>query len=345
MRLTSLACVLFAAACCCASALAQPAAAEAPACGPAERMALAPIAERGIAELRGFLFAKGQLDQLALYLESKEGAVKWAGATAASRVKLMQAAARSATNSSAAITQLPFLPATRYAFEAQLSMDCARSAQLLARLREPGFTRYLELRARVAAAAAAWYANGLFAKLPHQGAAPVLQPFVAAPGDVPARTRPAAKKTPAKKQGPGERQMLLVNRLAAVDALLRDIGLFDLGMTAIEGDFLYTGAAASAPTALVNEAAEVLADPGLKALLQDPAYLAFNHAVLNTAHKAELTLLQDYPRLEALGRNVSQAWVADFLRAAPKPLPPEQRSPSVAPIAPEAPVAPAAPKP
>ena len=78
MPLIKIRSIFFSLAYCCALAIAQPAAAQAPSCGPAERTALSSLAEREIGELRGFLFAKKQLDQLAQYLESKEGSVKWA---------------------------------------------------------------------------------------------------------------------------------------------------------------------------------------------------------------------------------------------------------------------------
>jgi len=353
MPLTAFRSILFAATCCCAAAVAQPAAAEAPICGPTERTAFAPIAGRGIAELRGFLFAKKQLDQLAQYLESKEGAVKWAGATPASRLQLMEAAARSATISGSAATQLPFLSSTRYAFEGQFPFECSKSAQLLAQMREPSFTRYLEVRARVAAAAADWYARGLFAKLPHGAAAPLLRPFAVSAGDIPsksgpAKARPSGRKSATAKPTPAERKMFLAKRHADVDLLLREIGVFGVGMTAIEDDLLLTGASATVPTDLLNEAVEVLADPNLKSLFLDPAYRVFNYAVMITAHNAEPLLIQDYPHLEPLSRNMGQAWAADLLRAAPKPLRRDPKSEPVAsdaPIAPIPPVAPVAPKP
>lgn len=370
MPSTTIRSIAFSAACFCATAVAQPSAAETPVCGPSERMAFASIAGRGITELRGFLFAKKQLDQLAQYLESKEGSTKWAEATPASQVRLVEAAARSATISSAAITHLPFLPSTRYAFEGQFPIECSKSAQLMAQMREPGFTRYLEVRARVVAVAAAWYASGLFAKLTHDAALPISQPFVTAPGVVPAKAEPAktgpAKAGPAKagssrvgsakagfskaqpsirksstlKPAPVERKIVVADRTAAVDLLLREIGVFNVGMTAIERELLRAGALAAAQTALLNEAVEALADSNLKSLLLDPAYLAFNYAVMITAHRAEPLLIQDYPHLEPLGRNVSQTWAADLLRAAPKVLSPDSKPQPIAPIVPTAPTAP-----
>lgn len=367
MLLTTIRCVLFSAAFFCAAAVAQLPAAESSPCGSAERMAFAPIAGRGIAELRGLLFAKKQLDQLARFLESGEGGPKWNGATEASQLKLIEAAARSATNSSVAVAQLPFLPSTRYAFEGLFPFECSKSAQLLEQMRTPGFTRYLEVRARVAAAASAWYASGLYAKLTHHAAPPLLQPLVAAPADATAKAAPA-KAAPAKvayskgrplrpikpaakpkaksaaKTTAAERQAVLAKRVADVDLILREIGLFNVGMTPVDDDVLRTGALASAPAALVAETVEALADPALRSLLLDPAYVAFSHAVKSTAHKTEPLLMQDYPHLEPLGRDVSQAWVADLLRAAPKPPSTEQKSGPVAPIAPIAPVGPVAPK-
>ncbi len=326
-------------ACCCVSAIAQPVAAETPICGPAERAALSSIAERAIGELRGFLFAKKQLDQLAQYLESKEGSVKWAEATPASQLKLIQAAARSATISSAAVTRLPLLASTRYAFEGQFPFECSKSSELLAQMREPGFLRYLEVREQIATAAVAWYASGLFSKLTRDAAAPNLQPFLIPNADVPrtAKAGTSRQKSAAAKPTPAERQTNLTNRITAVDLLFRGVGAFNVGMTAIERDLLVNGALATAPAALLKDTLEVLADPRVKALLLDPGYLAFNLAVMLTAHKAEPLLIQDYPHLEPLGRNVSQAWAADFLRALPKPPTPE---PNPEPTAPAPAVAP-----
>ena len=371
MPSTAIRCVVFSAACFCAAAAAQPAATETPACGSAERIAFAPVAERGIAELRGFLFAKKQLDQLVQYLESKEGAAKWAEATQASRLKLLQAATRSATISSSAATRLPFLPSTRYAFEGQFPFECSKSTQLLAQMREPGFTRYLDVRTRVAADAVTWYASGLFSKLPHAPASPIAPPLAAPASDVPAKTAPprnappkakaapakpgAAKaitpkvRPPAQRAGtprltPAERQAILARRNAAVDLLLREIGVFNVGLTAVENDLLLTGALAIIPSPLLDEAVAALADSGLKSIFLDSAYIAFNYAVMITALKAEPQLVQDYPHLEPLGRNMSQAWTADLLRAAPKQSPEDTPSKPAAPSPPIAPVAPGAPK-
>jgi hypothetical protein len=388
MPSTAIRCIVFSAACFCAAAVAQVPATETPLCGPAERMAFAPVAERGIAELRGFLFAKKQLDQLAQYLESKEGAAKWAEATPASRLKLLQAATRGATISGAAATRLPFLASTRYAFEGQFPFECSKSAQLLAQMREPGFARYLDVRARVAAEAVSWYATGLFSKLPHAPALPIASPFAAPGSDAPAKAAPskaapaktppskdatattAPSKTVAAKAGtakarpptrrtgtprltPAERQAVLARRNAAVDSLLRDIGVFNVGMTAIENDLLLTGALANIQTPLLDETVETLANPGLKSVLLDPAYIAFNYAVMLTALKSEPMLVQDYPHLEPLGRNMSQAWAADLLRAAPKSSPSDPKSATAPPAestapaaaAPNAPAMPAAAKP
>ena len=374
MPSTAFRCVVFSAACFCYAAVAQVPAAETPLCGPAERMAFAPVAERGIAELRGFLFAKKQLDQLAQYLESKEGAAKWAEATPASRLKLLQAATRGATISSAAATRLPFLASTRYAFEGLFPFECSKSAQLLAQMREPGFTRYLDARTRVAAEAVNWYATGLFSKLPHAPALPSVPPIAATDSDAPpkaapsraaiskappsrdatsrtaaskavttkagtARVRPPARKAGTPRLTPAERQAVLARRNAAVDSLLRDIGVFNVGMTAIENDLLLTGALAIIPLPLLDEAVETLANPGLKSILLDPAYIAFNYAVMITALKSEPMLVHDYPHLEPLGRNMSQAWAADWLRAAPKPPPGDSKSATATPAESTAPSA------
>lgn len=365
MALTKIRIFFFSLACVCASAAAQPSAADALSCGPAERAAPAAFAERGIAELRGFLFAKKQLDQLAQYLESEEGAAKWAGATPASRLKLMESAVRSAAVSSSAVTHLPFLPATRYLFEGYFTVECSRSAELLAQMREPGFARYLDLRARVAAAALAWYGSGLFAKLTQDAALPDFQPFAIAPADAPPKAAPLAaeppkaaprkpeprrvvarkpapsrapapkRKSAAAKPTPAEAQNILANRVAAVDLLFREYGMFNVGLTAVERDRVIKGAIAAAPAALLNDAVEILSEARVKALLLDPAYLAFNYAVMATAYKAEPLLVKDYPHLEALGRNVSQVWAADLLRPVPKP-PPGEQKPGAAPPAPAA---------
>ncbi len=358
MSLTTIRYFLFPFACFCATAGAQPLAAEALFCGSAERMAFAPVAGRGIAELRGFLFAKKQLDQLLKYLESKEGGAKWNDATQASQLSLMQAAARSATTSSAAATQLPFLPSTRLAFESQFAFECSKAGQLIEQMRAPGFARYLDVRARVAAAAPAWYASGLFAKLSRGDAPALLRPSAVPAAEVPAATRPAqiarpqgralrqtgTTAKPTAKAIAAERQMALAKRQADVDLVLSEIGLFNVGMTAIENELLRTGALANAPAALIGEALEALAEPGLKSLFLDPAYLGFKHALMSTAHKAEALLIQDYPHLEPLGRDVSPTLAADLLRPAPERLPPDQTPASPAPAAPVAPK-PAASKP
>lgn len=366
MLLTTIRCVLFLLACHCASVFAQPTAAETLFCGSAERTGFAPIAGQGIAELRAFLFAKKQLDQLLKYLDSKEGGSKWTGATPDSRLRLMEAAARSAAVSSAAVTHLPFLPSTRYAFEGQFAPGCAKSAQLLDQMHSPGFARYQEVRARVAAAAPVWYASGLFARLDKSAAPALLQPLAVPAAEAPAaqvpaaqapaagpakvvyyKGRPVQQKSTTPKPAPkptakaiaAERQRLLAKREADIDLVLREIGLFKVGMTAIESDVLRTGALASAAAVLIGEAADALTDAGLKSLFLDPTYLTFNHALMSTAHKAEPLLIQDYPHLEPLSRDVSQAWAADFLRPAPERLPAEQK-----PVAPP-PAAPAAPAP
>jgi hypothetical protein len=359
MSLTAIRYFLLPLACFCATAVAQPLAAEALFCGSAERAAFAPVAGRSIAELRGFLFAKKQLDQLLKYLESKEGGAKWNDATQASQLSLMQAAARSATTSSAAVTHLPFLPSARLAFESQFAFECSKAAQLIEQMRAPGFARYLEVRARVAAAAPAWYASGLFAKLSHGAAPALLQPPAAPVADVPAATRPArvarpqasalrqkgATVKPAAKATATERQMALAKRQADVDLVLSEIGLFNVGMTAIESELLRAGALANAPAALIGEALEALAEPGLKSLFLDPAYLGFKHALMSAAHKTEPLLIQDYPHLEPLGRDVSPTLAADLLRPAPVRMPPEPKPDSPAPVAPVPPPKPAAAKP
>lgn len=302
--------LLAAALCFCANAGAQPTTPDRLACDRDARSTLAPFVEREIAELRGFTFSKRQVDQLAQYLESAAGAAQWAGATHESRHQLANAAVGAATASSATVARLPFSPSTRYVFEEQFALGCADAAQLAARMTSPGFTRFLAVRAQVAAAAASWYAGGMFSKLA-QEPVPIAAENPRTPAPDGARKRKGSKKTATvpKKTIPS-------NSLAAFDSLLRANDMLSPELTTRQADWLLAGATA-APAALKQAAIEALSDATTQALLHDPAYVAFHDAVAATAHEVEARLLQDYPYIEPLSRNVSQAWASDWLRPAP----------------------------
>lgn len=306
--------LLAAALCFCADAGAQPTTPNARACDRDARSALAPFVEREIAELRGFTFSKRQVDQLAQYLESPEGAAQWAGATHESRRQLTHAAVRAATTSSATLARLPFSPSTRYVFEEEFAIGCADATHLVTQMTTPGFTRYLAVRAQVAAAAASWYAGGMFSKLAKEPV-PVAAESARAQAPVGARKQRGSKKTAsvAKKLVPS-------NGLAAFDSLLRESDMLSPELTTRQEDWLLAGATAAAPAALRQAAIEALTHTTTQAVLRDPAYVAFHYAVAATAHKLEPRLLQDYPYIEPLSRNVSQAWASDWLRPAPPAL-------------------------
>ena len=306
--------LLAAALCFCANAGAQPTTPDRLACDRDARGALAPFVELEIAELRGFTFSKRQVDQLAQYLESPAGAAQWAGATQESRRQLRNTAVRAATAYSATLARLPFSPSTRYVFDEQFALGCADASHLVAQMKTPGFARFLALRAQVAAAAASWYAGGMFSKLAKE------------PAPIAAETSPtrapdgASKRKGSKKTATDPRKTVPPNALAVFDSLLREGDMLSPELTTRQEDWLLGGATAAAPAALKQAAIEALSDAKTRAILRDPAYVAFHYAVAATAHKVERRLLQDYPSIEPLSRNVSQAWASDWLRPAPPAL-------------------------
>jgi hypothetical protein len=178
----------------------------------------------------------------------------------------------------------------------------------------PGFARFLAVRAQVAAAAASWYAGGMFSKL-------AKEPAPIAAENSPTRAPDGARKRKgSKKTASDPKKTVPANALAVFDSLLREGDMLSPELTTRQEDWLLAGATAAAPAALKQAATEALSDARTQALLRDPAYVAFHYAVAATAHKVERRLLQDYPYIEPLSRNVSQAWASDWLRPAPPAL-------------------------
>jgi hypothetical protein len=109
------------------------------------------------------------------------------------------------------------------------------------------------------------------------------------------------------------------------DTLLRQRDLLNAELTLRQQDWLLAGAALAAPSSLRQAAIETLTDATTQSVLRDSVYAAFHLAVAVTAHKMEARLLQDYPHIEPLSRNVSKAWAGDWLRpAAVAPAPKRQ---------------------